>query len=82
MENNPLEQLMNPKSTAIVGTGNSPMKMVAIQVLSIVKDGFPGKFYPVHAEKNYSDIKRTLHRLNCQICRIFPCLLCRCWFQR
>lgn len=48
MENNPLEQLMNPKSIATVGAGNNPMKMGAIQALSIVKDGFPGKFYPIH----------------------------------
>ncbi len=48
MKNNPLELLMNPKSIAIVGAGNNPMKMGAIQALSIIKDGFPGKFYPVH----------------------------------
>jgi len=48
MNNNPLEQLINPKSIATVGAGNNPMKMGAIQALSIVKDGFPGKFYPIH----------------------------------
>ncbi|MDW7740689.1 MAG: CoA-binding protein, partial [Bacillota bacterium] len=48
MKNNPLHQLMNPKSIATVGAGNNPMKMGAIQALSIVKDGFAGKFYPIH----------------------------------
>jgi acetate---CoA ligase (ADP-forming) len=48
MTKNPLHQLMNPKSIATVGAGNNPMKMGAIQALSIIKDGFPGKFYPVH----------------------------------
>ncbi len=48
MGNNPLQQLMNPKSVATVGAGNNPMKMGAIQALSIIKDGFPGKFYPIH----------------------------------
>lgn len=53
MNNNPLNQLMNPKSIATVGAGNNPMKMGAIQALSIVKDGFPGKIYPIHpTEKN------------------------------
>ncbi len=51
MENsssNPLFELMNPKTIATVGAGNNPMKMGAIQALSIVKDGFPGKYYPIH----------------------------------
>lgn len=48
MVNNPLQLLLNPRSIATVGAGNNPMKMGAIQALSIVKDGFPGKFYPIH----------------------------------
>jgi len=51
MENsssNPLFELMEPKTIATVGAGNNPMKMGAIQALSIVKDGFPGKYYPIH----------------------------------
>ena len=48
MNNNPLHQLMNPKSIATVGAGNNPLKMGTIQALSIIKDGFPGKFYPIH----------------------------------
>ena len=48
MENNPLQLLLNPRSIATIGAGNNPLKMGAIQALSIVKDGFPGKFYPIH----------------------------------
>lgn len=48
MQNNPLMQLMNPKSIAIVGTGNNPAKMGTLHGLSIVKEGYQGKFYPIH----------------------------------
>lgn len=48
MENNPLQLILNPRSIATVGAGNNPMKMGTIQALSIVKDGYPGKFYPLH----------------------------------
>jgi acetate---CoA ligase (ADP-forming) len=48
LTNNPLQLLLNPRSIATVGAGNNPMKMGAIQALSIVKDGYPGKFYPIH----------------------------------
>ncbi len=48
MSESPLHRMLNPRSIATVGAGNNPMKMGAIQALSIVKDGFPGKFYPVH----------------------------------
>ena len=48
MKTNPLHKLMNPKSIATVGAGNNPLKMGAIQALSIVKDGYKGKFYPLH----------------------------------
>lgn len=43
-----LHNLMNPKSIAIVGASNNPMKMGTMHALSILKDGFQGKFYPVH----------------------------------
>ena len=43
-----LHALMNPESVAIVGASNNPMKMGTMHALSIIKDGFPGKFYPVH----------------------------------
>ncbi|MBS4022704.1 MAG: acetate--CoA ligase family protein [Dethiobacter sp.] len=48
MKYNPLHQLMNPESIAIVGAGNNPMKMGTMQALSILKDGYGGKFLPVH----------------------------------
>jgi acetate---CoA ligase (ADP-forming) len=48
LENNPLQLMLNPRSIATVGAGNNPLKMGAIQALSIVKDGYPGKFYPLH----------------------------------
>ena len=43
-----LHSLMNPKSVAIVGASNNPMKMGTMHALSILKDGYKGKFYPVH----------------------------------
>jgi acetyltransferase len=39
---------MNPRSIATAGAGNNPMKMGTMQALSIIKDGYQGKFYPVH----------------------------------
>lgn len=48
MSENPLHLLMNPKSIAIAGAGNSPTKMGTIQALSIIKDGYQGKIYPIH----------------------------------
>jgi acyl-CoA synthetase (NDP forming) len=45
---NPLHLLMNPKSIATAGAGNNPMKMGTMQALSIIKDGYQGKLYPVH----------------------------------
>lgn len=43
-----LHSLMNPKSIAIVGASNNPMKMGTMHALSIIKDGFKGKFYSIH----------------------------------
>jgi len=48
MPENPLKLLMNPKSIAVVGASNDPRKMGTIQTLSILKDGYQGKFYPIH----------------------------------
>jgi acetyltransferase len=48
MPENPLHLLMNPKSIAVVGASNTPTKMGTIQALSVLKDGYQGKFYPVH----------------------------------
>jgi acetyltransferase len=39
---------MNPKSIAVAGANNTPTKMGTIQALSILKDGYRGKFYPLH----------------------------------
>jgi acyl-CoA synthetase (NDP forming) len=43
-----LHDLMNPRSIAIVGASNNPAKMGTLHALSILKDGFTGKLYPVH----------------------------------
>ncbi|MFA5323465.1 MAG: acetate--CoA ligase family protein [Smithella sp.] len=48
MSENPLHLLLNPKSIAVVGANNIPSKMGTIQALNIVKDGYPGKFFPIH----------------------------------
>ncbi len=48
MSENPFHQIMNPRSIAIVGAGNSPMKMGTMHALSILKDGYQGKLYPIH----------------------------------
>ncbi|HSV97081.1 MAG TPA: acetate--CoA ligase family protein [Spirochaetota bacterium] len=48
MTTNPLHKLMNPASIVIIGAGNSFMKMGTMHALSIIKDGYLGKFYPVH----------------------------------
>ncbi len=48
MSENPLRLLMNPQSIAVVGANNNPTKMGSIQALNILKDGYPGRFYPLH----------------------------------
>ena len=48
MTKNPLHALMSPASIAIAGAGNNFMKMGTMHALSILKDGFAGKLYPVH----------------------------------
>jgi len=45
---NPLHRLMTPSSIATFGANNNFMKMGTLQALSIIKDGYTGKFYPVH----------------------------------
>ncbi len=50
---NPLHNLLNPQSIATVGAGNNPMKMGTMQALSIIKDGYRGKFFPVHPYEEY-----------------------------
>jgi len=51
MSENPLHLLMNPKSIAVVGASNAPMKMGTVQALSILKDGYQGKFFPIHPKE-------------------------------
>lgn len=54
----PLHLLLNPSSIAIVGANNNPMKMGTMHALSILKDGYAGKLYPVHPkEKNVLGIE-------------------------
>ncbi len=48
MTTNPLHKLMNPASIATFGAGNNFLKMGTMHALSITKDGYAGKFYPVH----------------------------------
>lgn len=43
-----LHDFLNPKSIAIVGASNNPMKMGTMHALSLLNDGFKGKFYPIH----------------------------------
>ena len=58
MPENPLHLLMNPRSIAVAGANNNPMKMGTLQALSILKDGYPGALYPVHpTEKTVLGLK-------------------------
>ncbi|MEW6526184.1 MAG: acetate--CoA ligase family protein [Spirochaetota bacterium] len=49
----PLEKLINPSSIAIVGASNNPLKMATMHLLSIMKDGFTGKIFPVHPKEDF-----------------------------
>ncbi len=42
---------MNPSSIAIFGASNNFVKMGTMQALSIIKDGYKGKVFPVHPEE-------------------------------
>ena len=48
MGENPLHKMMKPGSISTVGAGNNPMKMGTMHALSILHDGYKGKFYPIH----------------------------------
>ncbi len=48
MTENPLHLLMKPRSIAIAGANNNPLKMGTMHALSILKDGFQGTLYPIH----------------------------------
>lgn len=51
MSENPLHSLMNPKSIAVVGANNSPVKMGTVMALNILKQGYQGKFFPIHPKE-------------------------------
>ena len=48
MNENPFHLLLTPQSIAVAGASNDPLKMGTLQALSILKDGYQGKFYPIH----------------------------------
>jgi len=51
MSNHPLHLLMNPKSIAVVGANNSILKMGTVMALNILKQGYQGKFFPIHSSE-------------------------------
>ena len=51
MPENPLHLLLHPRSIAVAGAGNNPAKMGTLQALSLLKDGWQGKFYPIHPKE-------------------------------
>jgi acetyltransferase len=51
MIENPLHLLMNPKSIAVVGANNSIVKMGTVMALNILKQGYQGKFFPIHPKE-------------------------------
>jgi acyl-CoA synthetase (NDP forming) len=48
MSQNPLATIMSPKSIAMVGASNNPMKMGTFQFLNLIHSGFPGQVLCVH----------------------------------
>ena len=48
---NPLRQIMNPRSIAWVGASNNPTKMGTIQLLVLKQMNFPGPVYPIHPKE-------------------------------
>ncbi|MBW1989653.1 MAG: acetate--CoA ligase family protein [Deltaproteobacteria bacterium] len=48
MQNNPLKEIMNPKSVAMVGASGNPAKMGTLQLLNIVYGGWGGEILVVH----------------------------------
>jgi len=48
---NPLRQIMHPRSIAWVGASNNPAKMGTIQLLVLKHTNFPGPIYPIHPEE-------------------------------
>ncbi|MDY6826722.1 MAG: hypothetical protein SVV67_06045 [Bacillota bacterium] len=78
MPDNPLQALMNPRSIATVGAGNNPLKMGAIQALSILKDGYGESFTLfILQRKKFSAFKPTARLQSCLNHPIWSCLCCR-----
>ncbi len=50
-KDHPLYSIMHPASIAIVGASNDVAKMGSIQVLNLIKGGYPGKIYPIHPQE-------------------------------
>ena len=50
-KDNPLWQIMHPRSIAWVGASNNPTKMGTIQLLSLQHTGFQGPVYPIHPKE-------------------------------
>lgn len=44
----PLEQIMNPRSIALYGASNNPLKMGSIQLANILEGGYRGEVFPIH----------------------------------
>ncbi|MBF0227209.1 MAG: acetate--CoA ligase family protein [Desulfobacterales bacterium] len=56
--NNPLVNILSPKSIAILGASNNPFKMGTMQFLNLLYSGFSGDIFPIHPEeKNVFGIK-------------------------
>ncbi len=60
----PLETILAPRSIATVGAGNNLSKMGTMHALSILKDGYKGRVYPIHrkdttvlGEKAYQSVQ-------------------------
>jgi len=60
----PLETILAPRSIATVGAGNNLSKMGTMHALSILKDGYKGRVYPIHlnektvlGEKAYKSVQ-------------------------
>jgi acetyltransferase len=52
MNEHPLNQIMHPKSVAVVGASNDPFKMGSIQLLNLLGGKYPGKVYPLHPQQD------------------------------
>lgn len=48
MSDNALKEILNPRSIAIFGASNNPLKMGSIHLLNLLTSNYKGKIYPVH----------------------------------